>query len=227
MSKFIFSLLLVCSFLSVFAQADTEDSVTQKSTIKYHQLRFNFDAAKLLNNSLVDNVKIYEAGLDYYLNNELYGVAEFGAGTSNIDYPDLKYKSSNSFVRLGVDKTLFERKKPNDWGMAFIGCRYGLGFVKRNVALYTTDDGFGGITSGSISSSDFTAHWFELTGGMRIELFKNTFAGWNVRFKFLLNQKSFGDLKPQSIAGYGAAENGTVFDYNFYLSYAIRWSSKK
>lgn len=226
MSKFIFSFLICLSPCFLFAQ-ENEDSVGTIKMNSGHQLRFSFDASKLLLNNLVENKTVYEGAIDYYLNSELYAVAEFGAGNSNIDYPDLKYKTNNTFLRLGIDKSLFVRKKPQDWGLGFFGFRYGLGLIQRNEAQYTTNDGLGGITSGIIPADNFRAHWFELTGGMKVELFKGFFAGWTVRAKFLLNQKALGDLKPAYIAGYGPGEKATAFDYNFYLAYAIRWASKK
>lgn len=228
MSKYIFSLFLFCCPLFLFAQENEADTlVPQKKQINSgHLLRFSFDISRILNNALIDNRKAYEGSIDYYLKNELYAVADFGAGSSNIDYADLKYQSNNVFIRAGLDKAMFIRKKPQDWGMAFVGFRYGLGIIKRNEAQYTTNDGFGGITSGTVPADNFAAHWFELTGGMRVELFRNTFAGWNIRFKFLLNQKSSGELKPAYIAGYGAGDKATAFDYNFYFAYAIRWNKK-
>lgn len=226
MSKFIFSFLICLSPCFLFAQ-ESEDTVGTIKMNSGHQLRFSFDASKLLLNNLVENKTAYEGAIDYYLNGELYAVAEFGAGNSNIDYPDLKYKTNNTFLRLGIDKSLFVRKKPQDWGLGFFGFRYGLGLIQRNEAQYTTNDGLGGITSGIIPSDNFRAHWFELTGGMKVELFKGFFAGWTVRAKFLLNQRALGDLKPAYIAGYGPGEKATAFDYNFYLAYAIRWASKK
>jgi hypothetical protein len=227
MSKYFFSILLFCLPVCCLAQ-ENDSAATQSSTVAVRpkQLRFSFDAARILINRLAENKSSYEGGIDYYLKNETYLSAEFGTGNSVIDYADLKYKSNNIFIRAGIDKSLFERRYPQDWGMGFIGFRYGVGVVNRKEASYTTNDGLGGITSGVAPPNNFTAHWFELTGGMRVELFKNTFAGWNVRFKFLLNQKSMGELKPAYIAGYGAGEKGTAFDYNFYLAYAIRWSAK-
>lgn len=227
MSKFIFSLLFIFSSFSLWAQDGDEDTVVTPKMNSGHLLRFSFDASKLLLNQLVDNKTAYEFAVDYYLKGEIFAVAETGFGSSNIDYPDLKYTTTNTFFRLGIDKSLFPRKKPQDWGMGFFGLRYGLGLIQRNEALYVTNDGFGGITFGRIAADNFTAHWFELTGGMKVELLKGFFAGWTVRAKFLLNQKSFGDLKPAYIAGYGAGEKATAFDYNFYLSYALRWPSKK
>jgi hypothetical protein len=192
-----------------------------------HQLRICFDANKILQNALIDNRKSYELYVDYYLRKERYLVAELGLGNSQINYTDLKYNSKNSFVKFGMDKAMFVRKKAQDWGMGFVGFRYGIGFVRRSEAQYTTNDGFGGITSGYIPSSNFLAHWIELTGGIRVELIKNIFAGWNVRAKILLNPNSFGDLKPSYISGFGAGDKNTVFDYNVYVGYALRWSSKK
>ena len=150
-----------------------------------------------------------------------------GFGNSNIQYADLKYATNNSFLRVGFDKSLFARKRPQDWGLGFFGLRYGLALIQRGDAQYTTDDGLGGHTSGQIASDNFNAHWLELCGGMKVELFRGLFAGWTIRSKFLLNQKAFGDLKPAYIAGYGAGEKLTAFDYNFYIAYAFRWASKK
>ncbi len=227
MSKFIFSFLICLSPCFLFAQESEEDTAGMKKTYSGYQLRFSFDASKLLLNRLVENRSAYEGAIDYYLNGESYAVAEFGAGNSNIDYPDLKYKTNNTFLRLGIDKSLFVRKKPQDWGLGFFGFRYGLGMIRRNDANYTTNDGLGGVTTGVIPADNFTSHWFELTGGMKVELLRGLFAGWTVRAKFLLNQGALGDLKPAYIAGYGPGEKATAFDYNFYIAYAIKWSSAK
>lgn len=227
MSKFIFSILICLNPFFLFAQESEEDTAGIKKMNSGHQLRFSFDASKILLNNLIDNRRAYEVALDYYLNGEVYAVGEMGTGTSNINYPDLKYQTNNTFLRFGLDKSMFVRKKPQDWGLGFFGFRYGLGMIRRNDAFYSTNDGLGGITTGIISADNFMAHWFELSGGMKVELFKGLFAGWTVRAKFLLNQRALGDLKPAYIAGYGPGEKATAFDYNFYIAYAIRWSSAR
>jgi hypothetical protein len=66
----------------------------------------------------------------------------------------------------------------------------------------------------------------ELTGGMRVELVKGLMAGWNLRGKFMMNGKSFKDLSPLNIAGYGKGDKNAAFDFNVYMSYAIRWKKK-
>lgn len=227
MSKFIFSLLLLCQSSMLFAQsASAKAKPLSLNDTLIHQLRISLDASKFLNNGLVANRQSYELSVDYYWHKELYLVSEFGTGFSKIDYPDLHYSSDNVFVRLGMDKALFQRKRAQDWGMAFVGFRYGMGILNRGVASYTTNDHLGGFTAGTIPAIAFAAHWLELTGGMRIELLPHLFAGWNIRLKFLMNPNASGDLKPAFIAGYGAGDKGSAFDYNIYLAYALRWSAR-
>lgn len=228
MSKYIFSFLLFCSPFKLFAQPEAANNkaFSNKDTL-IHQLRLSADASKFLSNALIANKQSYEIALDYYWHKELYVVSEAGWGSSKIDYSDLKYSSDNIFMRFGVDKALFTRKHARDWGMAFVGFRYGFAILKRGAAAYTTNDHLGGFTFGVIPSINFTAHWLELTGGMRIELLPQLFAGWNMRVKFLMNPNASGDLKPAFIAGYGPGDKGAAFDYNVYLAYAFRWSAKK
>jgi hypothetical protein len=38
-----------------------------------------------------------------------------------------------------------------------------------------------------------------------------------------MNGSSFKDLAPLYIAGYGRGDKNSIFDFNMYLSYAIRW----
>jgi hypothetical protein len=61
---------------------------------------------------------------------------------------------------------------------------------------------------------------------MRVELAKGLLAGWNLRGKFLMNGRSFKDLAPLNIAGYGKGDKNANFDFNLYLAYAIRWNRK-
>ena len=101
--------------------------------------------------------------------------------------------------------------------------RYGLAFINRSEASFTTSDHVWGTTLGTVSSKNFTGHWLEINGGIRVEIFKNIFAGYNLRAKFMLNQNPFKELPPAYVAGYGKGEKATTFDLNFFLLYALRW----
>lgn len=213
---FIFATSLL---LSVPAWAQKDTSVRRP----VRQLRLGVDVSRLVANALLETRTGYELQADYHLRKDLYAVLEGGWGSANYDFPDLSYKSTNIFARIGVDKGMLPRLTPGDWDMAFIGLRYGVGVIDRGEATFTTTDPIWGSTSGTVPSKAFTAHWGEVTGGVRVELYKGIFAGWNVRAKFMMNANAFKELPPSYIAGYGRGDRSTMFDFNFYLSYALRW----
>ncbi len=228
--KYFISLLLCGTSLSVLAQdADTAATKPLKATELHpgHQLRISFDVSKPIINAIAKNRMSYELGVDYYWRREAYFVVEGGFGSSNINYTDLAYTSANSFFRIGIDKNMLQRLFKKDWDAAFVGIRYGVGLIRRGEATYTINDPLFGNSSGTLEAHNFTAHWAEINGGIRVELLKNFMVGWNVRAKFLLNPKAFNELAPAYIAGYGKGDGSTAFDFNFNLCYMLRWGDKQ
>jgi len=223
-------LLLLAAMLQPWAGNAQTDSASapklKKPPESYgRQLRFGFDMSKPVSNLLQDTRSSYEASVDYYLRKEVYAVLEGGFGNAVYEYPDLSYRTTATFFRAGIDKTLIKRLTGNDWDAAFMGIRYGIAFVNRQEATYSIIDSLWGTTSGSIPAKAFMAHWVELTGGVRVEVLRNVMLGWNIRGRFLISDNAFGDLSPVAIAGYGKGDRSSVFDFNFYLCYALRWGA--
>jgi hypothetical protein len=210
-----------------FAQdADTTDVDNPKVSMdSLHQLRFSVDISKPVINAFIKQRQAYEFEIDYYYKKELYFVAEGGWGSADVidSAKTLVYNTSNVFLKAGINKAMLPRMSKKDWDLLLLGARYGIGFINRSNASYTTYDNFWGTTTGAVPAKSYTAHWAEITAGMKVELIRGFFAGYNVRARFLLNRKSFSELPPSYIAGYGKGDKGSIFDFNFYLSYAIRW----
>jgi hypothetical protein len=224
MLKYITSILfLLLSFASLAQDDDDSTEVVIPPRDSLKQLRFGVDISKPIVNSFSDKRKSYEFEADYYWKKELYIVGEAGWGNSTLVDTSLRFSSSNIFFKGGINKSMLSRVMPGDWDMAFIGFRYAIGFIDRGDAYYMTRDNYWGSTTGTIPGTNMTAHWAEVVSGVRLELYKGIFAGWNVRGKFLLNKRQFRELPPAFIAGYGAGDKNSNFDFNFYLSYAIRW----
>lgn len=230
--RYIYILLssLIC-FGSLSVKAQTADTtavadtviIKPKPDLAGHQLTLGIDIVGPVANYFSSNKQGYEFAADYYLKNELYLAAEGGWGSSDVNYTDLKYNTSNTFYRLGFNKVLLPRENPTDWSGVILGLRVGTAFIDRSVATYTITDSLWGNSSGNIAGKTFNGYWMEVTGGVRLDLYKGIMAGWNIRGKFMLNGRSFNDLSPLYIAGYGRGDKNAVFDFNFYLSYAIRW----
>ncbi|HRO43762.1 MAG TPA: DUF6048 family protein [Flavipsychrobacter sp.] len=176
MYRFFSSILVLFFAASAFAQTDSTDTEGTSAILpKQQQLRIGFDISKPIFNALSKTKQSYEFTVDYCLPKEIYLVAEGGFGGANIDYADLKYSSSNTFFRVGIDKSMLQRLFPNDWDFLFVGIRYGVAIINRSEATYLTSDPVWGTTTGTIASKSFSGHWAELTAGLRVELFRGFF----------------------------------------------------
>lgn len=218
---------------ALYAQGTTTDADTTEPEVKVkkkdlagHQLMVGVDIYRPILNSFLKDRTAYELSVNYYTRNEYYLTAEGGFGGSNVKYPDLKYTTSNSFLRLGFNRSILVRDKPEDWDMMFIGFGAGYANISRSDAAYVVTDSVWGSASEVHSGGIFKTYWAEVTGGVRVEFAPHLFAGWNVRGKFMMNGRTFKDLAPIYIAGYGKGDKNSSFDVNMYISYAIRWKRK-
>ena len=223
----VLSTCLLLTGLHAAAQTEQDSTVKENKPVTLQpgrQLSVGFDVMGPVINNLVTNRYGLEGAIDYYLKNEYYAVLEGGAGRSEVNYTDLKYTTNNFFVRAGFNKNILTRESNHDWDMMFAGLRAGFASVNRSEADYVVADSLWGINEGISAARSFPALWLELNLGMRVELYKGIMAGWNVRSKFIMNGKSFRDLQPLYISGFGRGDKNAVFDFNLYLSYAIRWN---
>jgi hypothetical protein len=245
---FLASLCLLCS-LAHGQSAALPDTVKQKNAAKkpvpeivnvdtaakkkkepkppyVHQFRLGFDISRIAANIMFPSRQSYEIQADYLLRNNVYIVVETGFGKGKIEYENLKYTNTGYYIKVGVDKSFLDIVSSRDFDIGFIGLRYGGGPGKRAEATYSVPSIFGPSTSGTVPAQNYYAHWGEITGGLKVEIFKGVFAGWNARMRFLLNPGVFKELSPAFIPGYGKGDRSTAFDINFYISYAIRWGGK-
>lgn len=195
-----------------------------KYTIPQYQLRFLFDVGNLAVNFADARRQDYEFSADFLYKNNWYLAAEGGYALGVINYDNLKYNTNSTYLRIGADKSLLQSIGPRDYDIVFFGFRYGMGFGNRGTADYVVPSQFGPSQAGTLPDQNFWIHWGEMTGGIRVEMWRGIYAGWNFRARFLLNGKTFENkLTPNYIAGYGNADNSTSFGFNVYLGYAFRW----
>ena len=212
--------------LAVKDTVAVSDTLPKKGEIGGRQLVLGTDIILPVRSYFETQRKGYEFQADYYLHGEIYLAAEGGWGSSNVNYTDLKYTTSNQFVRLGFNKVLLPREDSTDWGGLLLGMRLGMASIHRSAVSYTVIDSLWGSNNGSLGTRQFNGYWVEINAGVRVELVKGLLAGWMIRGKFLLNNKDFKDLAPLYVAGYGRGDKNAVFDFNFYLSYAVRWKRR-
>lgn len=191
-----------------------------------HQFRIGVDVARITYNFLYPDKPGYELQLDYLLRKGNYAVLEGGFGKNKVDFETLKYDNKGSYFRLGIDKNVLTILNVKDFDIFFIGLRYGMAFGSISEARFLVPSFYGPSIEGTTPGSNYFIHWGEINAGLRVEVLKNCFVGWNIRLKFLLNSGQFDALAPSYVPGYGKGDKTTNFDGNFYVSYALRWGGK-
>ena len=224
---FLFAMSLLHCY-PVVAQANEvakDSSRSSKPKIEKEKIpgyyRVGLDVSKWVASFVQSKYKTAEMQIDRPLRQNVYGALEMGYAQSSLTTDKLQYQTKNAFVSVGPDKTLFNRLFPGDIENAIVGIRYGMSWVQRADAQYTIADSIWGNAQGIVPSTSFFCHWIELNTGFRLEVKKNFFAGWNIRFRGMLNQQKLKELPPAYLAGYGAGEKPTSLGYNFYVMYGF------
>jgi len=211
-----FSLTSVISWAGAF-QSDT--TKTDKALI------FGFDIARPAINAFNDEVTSYEGYIAYRMNYKYYAVVEAGYG--NYDYSQYNYSYSNQgyFARIGIDLNMLKPEMKTGNHYAGIGLRYGLSIFNQETPLFTYEN-YWGEYSGSIPVGRGSAHFLELTGGIKAELFRNVLIGWSLRLKLLLSS-SFGDDNcPVYIPGMSETDGSINAGISYYIAWQIPFNSR-
>ncbi len=132
------------------------------------------------------------------------------------------YKGNGLAISLGVNYNLLKRQVPKENFMLFGGMKYGFALFNYELPAYQVPGSYWGDYHGSVPSSNKTAHWIELSVGVKVEVLKHFYLGWSLHDRMLLTRKlSKGDYPPMVIPGYGKGNKGNVFDMQYTVSYLI------
>lgn len=220
--RFFISLLLIVAFVpTVFGQ---EKAVVKNDSVPLLTgIRVEADispALTLLSGS--NEIFSYEAAVQFYIKNRYYPVVEVGyAGADKITTSVIGFKGEGLFYRLGMDFNMLKSKegsKPTN-NMLLLGARLGFTTFQYDLTNINLSDGYWNETvEKDIYDIPGTKMWFEISGGLRVELTKNIFAGWTFRYKNLITTDAIGDYKAWYVPGYGLNTEG-VWGFNYLVGY--------
>jgi hypothetical protein len=143
-------------------------------------------------------------------------------GYHNYKYSQYNYDylSKGIFFRAGVDFNLLKYNVSKGSYYAGIGLRYGLSVFNYEVP-HLDYENYWGTTNSSVPPSTHTAHFLEVSPGMRTELFRNFSIGFCVRLRFLIYSGGSSNVKPIDIPGYGNGTKRFSPGLNYYLIVSI------
>ncbi|MBD5333442.1 MAG: hypothetical protein HDR97_06870 [Bacteroides sp.] len=152
----------------------------------------------------------------------------FAVGLGNIsDTPinkNFTYKTPIApYFKLGASYNFFYNSNPDYRLQA--GLRYGFSAYKWTVSDVTVDEGYWDNPTGySMPTQSATAGYLEIVLALKVKIFRNFSAGWNVLYHSVIHQSSSAYGNPMYIPGYGK-RNGAI-TANFSLIYTLPLNNK-
>ena len=214
-SVYIISLLILCSPDLLLAQEQPEDSVTIPLKIKAG-IDVIGPVIYLTDRNILNTEGFVAVDL-----NEKYALYA-GGGYSDFKYSQYNYSyiSKGIYFKVGIDINLLKPELTEGKYWAGVGLRYGLSVYTLEIPSFRYTNYWGTATS-SVEPSTRLGHFFEISPGVRIELFKNFSIGWSVNLRRLIYSGTGRDLRPVYLPGFGRGGNPFSAGVSYFLAFNI------
>lgn len=150
--------------------------------------------------------------------NRYYLAVDYGSWGRTFTPDSGAYSNDGRYWRAGVDFNFL--KKDPDKNMFFFGLRYGHSSFSEKLEITTYDPRWGSGPR-QFDYSGQRAHWFELTTGLRVKMYKFIWMGYTARFKFGLKIDESAEMLASDVPGYGRADKESYWGFNYQLFFRI------
>lgn len=216
---------LIVAFTS-YAQETKNDTIVPTKKQRYG-LRTGLDLFKLTKSLTDDNYQGLEIVGDYRITKKVYFAAELGNENKTTDEPQLNFTTKGSYLKVGFDFNAYENWL-NMENQIYIGFRYGTSLFSQNLNHYSIYNDTGGFLGEHAQVninkeySGLSAHWAEMVGGIKAEVFKNLFVGFSFRINYLVAQSKPNGFDNLYIPGFHRTYDGNWgVGFNYSISYFI------
>lgn len=161
-----------------------------------------------------------EGYLSYDLNQRT-AIALTG-GFLNYSYSQYNYdfRSNGIFFRVGPDFNLRNPEVASDKYWAGLGLKYGLSLFTTETPSFR-ESGYWGTYWSSIPAVRSSAHFLEVTPGIRTEVFRNFSIGWSVSLRFLVYSGTGRDNRAIYLPGFGKASSKVSTGFGYFMVWSI------
>lgn len=143
---------------------------------------------------------------------------DIGIDNLNLEKETFSYASEGYYFRTGIDVNFMPEDE--DHNALFFGVRYARSYFQDNLQ-WLAENPYYPINAIESSNETLRGSWAELVGGMKVNVWKDLFVGYTVRFKFLRTVKNDGILIPYEMPGYGPFESKNRIGFNYQIHWRI------
>lgn len=141
---------------------------------------------------------------------------DVGMDNLSLKKETFSYSNEGYYFRIGGDINFMPEDEDNN--AIFFGARYARSFFKDNLIWRAENPNYA-VPSHETSNANITGGWFELVGGMKVNVWKALYVGYTVRFKFIRSIKGDDVLIPYEMPGYGVYESKNRMGFNYQVSW--------
>ena len=176
----------------------------------------------LTNNSMLNLEGFANADL-----NERFSVL-LGGGFTDYSYSQTNYDfhTKGYYLKAGADVNLLRPELAMGKYWAGIGLHYGLSGFTFETPSFEHVNYWGTVTS-SLSPQTNWAHYLELSGGFKAELFNDFSIGWSISLRKLIYTGADKELRPIYYPGYGEGGRTLSYGLNYYISWNFTYKKIK
>ena len=200
--------------------------ITYGDTIKHRFIptgvRVGIDAIAAVKSRVTTNWTGWEvnADIDFW---RYFLAVEVGNWSRNEMLTNGRYTNTGTYYRVGADVNFMMKERQKN--MFFLGFRYGVSNFDETVAFNYQDPtnviGYRGTYQITTGHTGLSAHWFELTTGLRARIWGPFWTGYTARLKFAPSYSTGSNFHAFDIPGYGIAEKATTWGINYQLMFRI------
>jgi len=211
--------------MTVFTVNAQKKIIQHTDTIKshfYNGFTIQGDLASAIVPVITKGTYSYEAAIQIDIKHKYYPIVEIGfAGADKTTINNIGFITNAPFGRIGVDFNILKKKKdskPTN-NLFLLGARLGMSNFNYKITNATIiNDYWGGSETIFTDMNTTNKVWWEIIGGVRVEVIKNVYMGWTIRNKNLLSQDVAGAISPWYIPGFGI-NTSTNWGFNYTLGY--------
>ncbi len=195
--------------------------IAQQDTVKFtRSIAASIDLSGPVIYSIDKKMMSFEGALSYHINPKYYIVAEPGYSRYNYSQYNYTQNTEGMFLRLGIDQNLMKTGTAGNNHFAGVGIRYGIALFNQETPWYSYNN-YWGHNESAIVKKFVHAHFFEINGGVKAEVFRNITIGWIIRLSLPLINSAGKDNNPGYIPGIGSVKHGFNPGFSYHLTWVI------
>ncbi len=220
---FTFTISLILLF-SAFGNAQNEQKTDSTKIKKIYGFRLGIDLSNPIRTTLNKDRKAFEITADFRVKPNLFIASEIGYLDQFVQEVKYDYNTKGQYGKLGINYNVYKNwlKMDNE---IFVGLRYGYSKFEQSVSniVINTENSLPPLSLPETQTfTNLNAGWLEFILGIKAEVYKNIYLGFQLSGNKLLSQKEPETFKNLYIPGFNRVFlNNSGFGFNYTISYRI------